>query len=142
MESIAPRADMSLYRTSSMYRLPGTFHSKNRGRSKCLVASNEGATLTIPLIKTKEDLVSPDKRDEVDLEDLEYILFRLLTTPISQGTIGRNTHAFKIAAVCRDLGMGTLECGETIHRWNTQYCNPPLQWPNIQSTINSAYRGR
>lgn len=140
MKKIAPLADMSVYKTSGMFRLTGTFHHKNRGQYKRLITKEEGQLLSIPMIQVVEYKINSIDRISTEDSDLEYILMRLLVTKVVEGTIGRNNHLFKMAAICRDMGIGSNECEHLVHIWNSEYCTPPLQGTGIKSTINSAYR--
>lgn len=136
----APKSDISIYKTSGMYRLPGTFHAKHRGRFKQLLKSVSGPLLTIPIIEVKEYFTPSDTKYGSHDEDKEYILMRLLVTNVTEGTKGRNNHIFLIAAVCRDLDMPQEACANLLHKWNIKRCSPPLQQAGIYSTIRSAYR--
>ncbi len=140
MKKIAPLADMSVYKTSGMFRLNGTFHHKHRGKFKHLLYKVEGYLLRIPTIKPQVFRLPSVNNIIPQDTDLEYVLMRLLTTKVVEGTIGRNNHIFKIAALCKDLGMVPDECMKLIMNWNLEYCTPPLQITGINSTINSAYR--
>ena len=140
MKRIAPLADMSVYKTSGMFRLPGTFHHKNPGKYKKLLHKQEGSLLEIPIINSTESKTSLIPRMELEDIDLEYILMRLLVTKVVEGTVGRNNHVFKIAAVCRDLGIPLNECEYYILEWNMEYCKPPLVGMSVRSAINSAYK--
>ncbi len=80
--------------------------------------------------------------DMNDDHDLELLLLKMLTTTIHAGTQGRNPFAFKLAAICKDLGLSESTCEQLIHIWNAQYCKPSLDVLGISNTISSAYNGR
>jgi hypothetical protein len=140
-----PAADLSLYKTSGVIRRPGTFHSKHPGQFKHLVRENSGDILNIPVSETT---VRPMFHMEYCPEDPEYIrekteiLDNLLFKTVSEGTVGRNGHVFKIACVCRELGKSPGQAIAILEAWNTGYCQPPLKLTGLINTIQSAYRER
>jgi hypothetical protein len=140
MKEHFPTADMSIYRTSGIYRLTGTFHESNPGHCKHVIEVNQpDKALKIEVDRAKLPVWTPvvDKPDE----ELNEILMLLVTTYVDKGTTGRNYHAFKICKVCAKLGLNSYETIKIIERWNKQFCNPPLQAGSIESTIISVYRG-
>lgn len=140
MQQIAPLADMSIYKTSGMYRLPGTFHHKYRGNFKYkLYEQTNKPLLKINTIKSSPTKLTPalPYDDSTDLRP--YLLFQSFKKVV-EGTVGRNNHVFILAALCRDTGMASEEALELITSWNLSCCHPPLQTSGIIATINSAYR--
>ncbi len=137
MKKHFPDADMSIYRTSGIYRLAGTYHENNPGHMKRAIETNfTGKALTIDT-SIPVAPVAYLRQENADLEDM---LLGLLNMEIEKGTTGRNYHAYKICKVASKLGLCEQETVELVLSWNARKCNPPLTLANIESTIISAYR--
>lgn len=132
MEKHYPEADLSIYRTSGMYRLPGTYHSKNRGCKKELISRHEGKPLKIE--RYSMPIVIPKDCDE----DAEEILDRLLSSPTREGE--RNTKLYKICISLRNSGTGYFEAERLVKLWNKYECSPALTEGEVMKTLHWAYR--
>lgn len=134
-----PLADLSIYRTSGMYRMAGAYHENNPGKFKKVIETNfTGKSLVIE----KVEIPAPVYVDRSRLtdEEREMQLMFLLSKVVDKGTTGRNLHVFKISKSCFDLGMTIDEAANLILSWNTQRCNPPLPHSSIIPTLKSAYK--
>lgn len=134
-----PLADLSIYRTSGMYRMAGTYHEKNAGRFKKVIDTNfTGKSLYID----KVEIPAPKyiDRERLSDEERELQLMFLLSKEIKQGTTGRNLHVFKISKVCMELGMNINEAVDLVASWNNERCYPSLSPSSIIPTVKSAYR--
>jgi len=143
MKANFPKSDVSIYKSTGMYRLTGTFHTKNRGCKKHLLKINEGKILSIGKVELEEDKNRTNLSYDIDVDDpefLEHQLNKKLHTNVVEGTIGRNNHVFMAACDCAKLGLDEEACYRLITTWNLKYCEPTLDSAGILATINSAYR--
>ncbi len=131
VKSIAPQADLSIYKHTGIFRLPGTHHSN--GRVKHALKFNAGAKLSIP----EPAIPMPSPQQDLD-EDQDLVLMWLLDADGVEGE--RNKHVFQLARTCAKLGMPRHEAEELIAGWNQRKCHPPLQGMEMGLTINSGYR--
>lgn len=132
------KADHSIYKSSGVYRMIGTWHEKQR-RPKLEIDRNITSkilTLTIPETKLADIRTAAIAGD---LEEKNRMLDFQLMKIIQTG--GRNAHVFALAAQTCDLGIELQESIELITIWNRQYCNPPIGLAEINSTARSAYSG-
>lgn len=137
MRKYWPAADTSIYMTSGMFRLPGTYHDKNPGQRKTMKYGVEGSPLQLDDVRSPElNVYTAGMPTEDDTS--ERILDMLILTPASSGN--RNNHMFKIAATCYQLGMDYEEAIRTVEAWNTTLCIPRQSSLDITSTVRSAYR--
>jgi hypothetical protein len=137
MEQNFPKADLSIYRTSGIYRMAGTYHEKYPGRRKEIIETNITGKSLILNVAIPEPTVALPPKDDEDLQDL---LGNLLGMQIGKGTTGRNYHAFKIAKVANRLGLDSGSTERLVDIWNSTLCNPPLDENSIRAAIKSAYR--
>ena len=141
MQENYPLADASIYKTSGMYRLPGTYHESNPGKRKTLLSTNKGGLLQIKMPEGIE-IPIPNTSFEVNPDNSEMLtrhLDNLLLKDIGNGE--RNSHTFKIAATCRDLGEPLPYAIALAHTWNRTMCRPPQAVGEVETTVYSAYRG-
>ena len=137
MENIAPEADMSIYRHSGLYRLPGTYHSKNPGKKKELLDEREGRKIRI---ENRPRAAVPTIDDEVEEKGEEYfhmILGKLLNTQISEG--GRHPHAYKIAMAGRTSGKSKDYTRRLLGMWNHDNCYPAKTEWELDKLVNWVY---
>ncbi len=132
-----PEADLSIYRTAGIYRMAGTYHSG--GRIKRVLRMNETGN-ALKLIVTPRDEYAGQNFETTGDADHELQLFLLVGREVPSGHTGRNYHAYKIAKVCKHLGMGPVEAEWFVACWNESRCLPPLPVTNIRATVKSAYR--
>ncbi len=129
------KADMSIYKTAGIYRLPGTQHEAT-GRMKHVIKYNEPGKL----LKIEATLPEAPKVTFSSDEDLDTMLMRLMDTDISKGTVGRNNHIYKIARVGQRLGLAMEDSFKMAMQWNQDKCYPALERSGIEATVRSAYR--
>ncbi len=135
MEEKAPEADMSIYRHTGLYRLPGTRHDKNPGKSKKILLQKDG-----PLLRIEN---RPHVRSNLLTEDgsgVEFhyrVLGRLLHMRVAEG--GRHTHLFKIGMNCLHSGQPEAEARNLLNMWNNSNCHPPKQDWELERIINYVY---
>lgn len=132
-----PGADLSLYKTSGIIRLPGTFHSKCVGQRKLLVESHSGNILTIDL-----KVLPPDTRglwSTGEEYETEEILDCLLMRRLREG--GRNNGIFTIAMLCGKVGYTHEQTKEIVTKYNENMVEPPVSEQELVTTVKSAYRG-
>lgn len=138
MESNAPEADMSIYRHSGLYRLPGTYHAKNPGKKKDLICKHDGMyTLRIEnrprvAVSTIDDEVA--EKGEAYFHD---ILGKLLNTTIASG--GRHPHAYKITMAARSSGKDETYARRLLGMWNNDNCHPPKEDWELDKLIKWVY---
>ena len=136
-----PKADLSIYKTAGIYRLANTIHEKNPGRAKKVLETNlVGNALEL---KLKDDIMpEPKKYTFIENSELTNILECLISIEVKEGTVGRNTHVFKIGRVCNELGLSPYDAIKLSTIWNEKMCIPSLPEASLISAIKSAYRGK
>jgi hypothetical protein len=133
-----PGADLSLYKSSGIIRLPGTYHSKNPGKRKELISQHDGDILEIttkglpPVIGNYG--ISPEAHD-----DTEAILDDLLMRRLGSG--GRNDGVYKLAMLFNKLDYGLEYTLNILTKYNATMVCPALGHAELASVIKSAYRG-
>ncbi len=132
----APGRDPSIYRPAAMWRMEGTYHAKTRGRKE-IVDSRDGNALVIPSVER----VIAKREFEPRSEEGEHrsIVSFLVMQEVYKGG-GRNPHAFKIAAHCRDAGIDSIETRKIIGNWSETNSHPPLRERELDTLIRSAFR--
>jgi len=138
-QEYCPCADMSIYRTSGVYRLPGTYHEKNPGKFKELIEVNEGETLTVSLPQGIDSLnnIVAGIAEDIDEETEKDKLNHLLLMPAREG--GRNNHLYRIVAKCATLGFEFGRTMEIASVWNQMMSSPPQPETAVEATVKSAY---
>jgi hypothetical protein len=135
MEEVAPEADMSIYRHSGLYRLPGTYHAKNPGNSKkCFEKKSSGVRLAIP---NRPRVRTSDMLAETSDIDYHKILGKLLHMSVGEG--GRHPHMFKIAAACKKSDKDEIYAKRLLNMWNYDNCVPPKADWEIDKLIRWVY---
>ena len=134
MEQYAPDADMSIYRHTGLYRLPGTYHAKNPGKRKVLLDSRKGALLRIENRPRVQIKVENEEKDEAWFHGL---LGALLHKKVSEGE--RHPHAFKVAITCRDSGKSETHALKLLGMWNHDNCYPPKADWELEKLIRWVY---
>lgn len=140
MKHFYPEADESIYKTSGMFRLDGTYHEKNPGKRKRLLDARLGDMLVLGPVPGMEIPIPIWSGEAGDPEMLSKNLDKLLLQEGKPGS--RNQHTFKIAATCRDLGEPYQYTIELAKQWNRLMCSPPLSSVEVETTVYSAYRGK
>jgi hypothetical protein len=127
----APTADISFLHNAGMYRLPGTFHSRNPGRRKVLVCRKDGPLLELskPGRETFSAYPGTGSHEE---------LFLLLTQAVGEGH--RRPRAWLLATMAAECGMEFDEAVEHLLWWNSKFVDPPHEAQTIINQIESAYR--
>lgn len=143
VEKFIPGADMSFYHAAGMFRLPGTFHEKNPGMSKQILAYSAGDALNLEESLGQfnfEPRYTRIQNHLVNKESQEMILNYLMFKTVNEG--GRNQHAYNIARACMDLGYTFQKTKEIVAYWNSTACSPALQDMELVTTIRSAYQAK
>jgi hypothetical protein len=128
----APGADLSIYTPTGLFRLPGTWHEKNPGHRKELVINYQGEPLVIPQIEDKRATHYLSSRRGAEEKFLRGLVKR-------QGAGGRRCYAWYLGKKAADAGVEEGDALERIVRWNSQYCNPPLDLDDIVTKVREAY---
>jgi hypothetical protein len=134
MQEHAPEADMSIYKHTGLYRLPGTYHNKNAGNKKIWIDGIGGQILTIenrPTVQIPRD-VSGDTPEEAN-----RILGRLLHMKISEG--GRHPHAYNIVRACKGSGRDKEYARKLLNMWNDDNCYPPKAEHELEKLLRWEY---
>lgn len=133
-----PKADLSIYKTTGIYRLPGTYHIKNPGKRKELITENTtGVKLIIPnTIAPDPDL--PHYLFENDTkEDYHEWLANSLGHIVRPGN--QKNKANQIIYVAKQCGYTREEVVDLMNMWNGRDCRPPLKEHEIMSIINRKF---
>lgn len=126
----APTADISFYHPGGQFRLPRTFHEKNPGHRKELIAVYEGKLLSIPTTVRKIHAI---KLEDASAEDYS----RLLITPAAEGH--RRPGLWLRATMAAELGIHFEDAVAHLLEWNNSYSNPPHQADVIYKQVQSAF---
>lgn len=114
-----PEADNSYLQSAGMFRLPGTFHSKNPGHMKHMLDSIESDNrLTVEMPN-----VLPSLRKEADTIDHVRWSLRLLDMEAHEG--GRTPHLFKLVYALKSSGESLDIILKEALFWNKNYAYPP-----------------
>jgi hypothetical protein len=133
-----PGADLSIYKSSGIFRLPGTYHTKNAGHKKTLVEHVDGQLMDIP-----EDDIGrlprpiPKSAFGFDEEEINEALMRALFIPTGEG--GRNTKIFVVACLGKESGMNQDEVEDMCRNYNSIMVSPPLPEHEVITCVRSAY---
>ncbi len=128
-------ADVSIYKTSGLIRLPGTFHTSKPGKRKTLITSYLGTTLNLQHYKITLPITLPREGDSEN--DSEKALDYLLMQTASAG--GRNDTLYKIAFLCEKEGYTVEDTVQLIRQYNLSLVSPPVKDNEIIKVDNSAY---
>lgn len=118
---VAPAADPSIYHQAGQFRLPGTFHEKNPGHRKVLLAAAPGDKLDLHSI-----METPKKPGAARVErgpPLSIIptkltaYYRMLLTPREPGH--RRPWCFRLVRLGLDLGRSEAEILADVSWWNS-----------------------
>ena len=128
-------ADTSIYKSTGIIRLPGTFHFKRPGHKKHLIRSHEGGILTIP----RED-ISPEVFDCYLGHDewIEKKLDEKWCVRVEEG--GRNRAIYNLAFMNSLANKKFDEALNNILTYNLHMVLPPLSDLEVVQTVKSAYR--
>jgi len=138
-ENFGTKVDLSIYKTSGLIRLIGSYHKKHPGKSKKFICNHPGKTLNLNDYETHLESGLP-KIAYFDNENTDYgaIIDSLLMDGVSDG--GRNNAIFKRAAAAKDAGWALEKTIEALEAWNSLMVNPPKPKFELIRTIKSAYR--
>jgi hypothetical protein len=131
-----PGADLSIYKTSGIIRLPGTYHEKYPGRKKELIKTVRGGLLEI---KQNDELYPMPKVVREVEENSTEALFSALFRPIKEG--GRNTKIFILGCLAKESGLPFDEALNMALKYNMTQVWPPLPDNEILATIRSSFNG-
>lgn len=133
----APGADLTIYHHVGLFRLPQTWHEKNPGHRKQLVASGGYRTLHIPLEERKFISVP---MTSLDPDEASRKLRRALQREQTEG--GRRVHVWYIGAMAYDAGLSEHEAIDRALEWNQSHAVPMLDPTVIIKKIEEAYDAR
>jgi len=137
MKENYPLADLSIYKTVGIYRLPGTYHVKYPGNQKELIQENiTGKNLEID-VKIKPPISLPGYVFEEDKDYNEW-LDSLLFFYTKSG--GRNNQASLITYVSKKAGKTKEQARELLNLWNNAYCRPPLDNSELGNILERKWR--
>jgi len=130
----APTADISFLHPAGMYRLPGTYHAKNPGRRKELVAQQDGDTLVLapPPPTALRPLAFSD--GESTTEDFYILLSQV------KGEGHRSGHLWRMATVASEAGIAFDVALERMQWWNDRMAATPHDSTKVLRQCESAYR--
>lgn len=128
----APTADISFYHPAGQYRLPRTYHAKNAGKCKSLVAEYPGDLLQI------DEIVPSSIPKFAATEGCEEDFFANLL--VRQESGHRRPHIWLLATMAAESGVEFDTAVECIRWWNDKFCSPPHDDSVILSQTESAYR--
>jgi hypothetical protein len=116
-----PGADDSVYRTTGLFRLSGTYHEKKAGQRKTLVSSHGTLRLDIPYVERK--LLAMPQGLDTDTARWRYEKGLFAT----KGQGGRRMYAGYLAMMAFDAGIDVKQATEEILKWNDNYAQPPYE---------------
>ncbi len=129
-----PGADLSIYKTSGIIRLPGTYHDKHPGRRKELIQNVRGGLLEIGTPTIDVPMPKVVRKEPLDTnEEFMSALFR----PVREG--GRNTKIFIIGCLAKESGLAFNEALNIALKYNLSQVVPPLPENEIWATIRSSF---
>ena len=129
----APGADLTIYTTSGLFRLPGTWHEKNPGRRKQLTAAYEGDKLIVP--KSQRPHYFNSAIPEAKVADRKLSIG--LSARKSEG--GRRCYVYYLAKNAHDAGYPEEAALGFITQWNMKCASPPLDLADIERKVSEAY---
>lgn len=133
VSNVFPGADTSIFKPTGIFRNAGTWHTKNPGSRKELIAEFEGNRLIIPL---KE--INVKFHHETEDVDAMELLSNLLFKRIKAGN--RNNGVYNLVFLAKEAGMSYEEANTLIYNYNEIGVDPPLRSRELDSIINSCYR--
>lgn len=129
----APTADISFLHPAGQYRLVGTYHPKQPGRRKELVAVGVGTALTL--------IAPPPRIAAFALEDESSTreqFFSMLLIQKDEG--GRRPWIWQCATTGAEAGLTVDEVMAGLLAWNARFCHPPHEPQTIFTQVESAFR--
>ena len=132
-----PGADLSIYKTSGIFRLPGTFHEKHPGKFKRLVNEHEGQILRLG--QTQVDVPMPRIFSQESDIDSKQALLNALLTMAHEGK--RNTRVFIVGCMAKAAGLAQFEAEDLALKYNMFQVSPPLDPREVLAAIRSSYYG-
>ena len=132
-----PQADDSFYHKAGQFRLPGTYHLKNPGHMKTLLASTGVSTRLdlrdVEVPPAPIPIRGPTMRNASQLGN---ILLQFLATKVEPGH--RNTHIFTTVDLCYKLGYDVDEATKMLQMWNVRLPSPHDE-DYISRTVEEMY---
>lgn len=129
--------DTSIYKTSGLIRLPGTYHTSNPGKKKVLVSSYT-ASEPLEIDLSTVPLEAP-KQISTDLDDAEGLLDRGWLRRDFE--TGRNRSIYNRAFLCSVTGIDEDRAIELLLMYNSIMVSPSLPENEVIKTVRSGYRG-
>jgi len=134
--------DMSLYSTSHVIRMAGTYHESNPGCCKHLLYSHTGTKLDLTeySLKVQIDMpiFTPSREVETDLSTISNRINSMIFTPVSKGD--RHMHLFRMASMCKETGLSYEDTLSKLLGYNNLLVSPPKREFEIVTMIRSVYK--
>lgn len=127
------QADTSFYHPAGVFRLPGTYHTKNPGRCKELLESVPGKLL---VLEPPALAAVPELEHEADEEPMHF--YAALLLPANEGD--RRPTVFRLAVAGLRSGHDPDDVAALLSWWNSTRCYPPHDNHAIEQQINGAIR--
>lgn len=127
--------DRTIYRPFSLIRLPGTWHEKNPGHRKEIMAWGEGTLANIPMVvPVPIEIRSPERgQNESDF---------WAATLVPKSEPGRTARVFYLGALARECGVDYDKARDAILHWAANQARPPLtDTQDVLRAFTSGYQG-
>lgn len=134
--------DISLYKSSSVTRIPGTYHSKTGRKMVQVACMLEDPSVELPDIR---DVALPmpitaHLKEPVPHEDRETIFSLMLDKHVSRG--GRRNYAFKLVTCGLDAGVSPVDLQRLVEDWSIHKAHPMISSVEVSRIITSAQKRR
>ncbi len=138
VKEVAPKADMTIYMKTGMFRLEGTYHVKYPGQRKKLLETFDGDLLTVP--EPAQPFVRLSTESSRGSEEAAMWANKMEMRAVSEGTTGRNLHAFTMIKRMFEAGFSAKDAAGKVLEWNRNLCSPPLREIELIGLIRKVYR--
>lgn len=130
--------DPSLYKSSSVTRIPGTRHTQTRRRMEA-VSTFTGPTR--PDIRDAKLPMPVAAHRDVDMcEDRATIFSLMLDKHVSRG--GRRNYAFQLVACGLDAGVDPVDLQRLVEGWSESRAHPMISPSEVSRILKSAQKRR
>ena len=135
---IGTDVDLSIYKTSGIIRIAGSYHKKHAGHKKQEILAVSGNVLDLTTYETVVKVAMPRSRIADSDTDYNDLLDSMLMTRVYRSN--RNNELFKRAAIARDAGYDLSSAIDIMQAYNNSMVSPPAKSSEVISTVKSAYR--
>ena len=122
--------DLSIYRHTGLFRLEGTWHEKNPGHRKQLLAKASGRSVVIEKPESYQIVRTGDDQGT----HMQFIINKRIDTG------GRRCYAYNIGSTCFKRGLPKQQALELALKWNNACAKPPLDPEIVWQKVEEAYR--